>query len=260
MSDYSPKVKRVLRPLQGTLTAFTPLKGMALGVSQLALGAEAMTGQRDLFIVMNWSSESCVSESGELDDLIYETSGDLFNIGDKDEREFVGKFRLYYVDVERAVNEGMPVFDMLDAHAHTVEYYEPIFGSNAPEFSDRLTKLLHHDVLGSNLLILDRLEILPEYRGKELGLSVMRHMMRRFSAGAAVVAIKPYPLQFEAGPSGEDEKKWRADFGLGQLPRDKRLATKTLCDYYSKLGFVRISRTPFMVRATAWPVPSGETV
>jgi len=219
-----------------------------------------MTNQRDLFIVMSWSSESGVLESGDPDDFIYETSGDLFSVDDNDGREFVGKFRLYYVDVERAINEGMPLFNVFDAHSHIVEYYDAVFGSNAPDFSDRLIKLLNHDVLGSNVLVLDRLEILPQYRGSKLGLSIMRHMIRRFAAGAAIVAIKPFPLQFEVEPSSGDERKWRTDLGLVQLPKDKRVATKKLCDYYSKLGFLRISRTPFMVRATAWPIPEVESV
>lgn len=220
--------------------------------------AETMGGVLEAFIVMSWSSESCVADSGEPDDFIYETSGDLFNVDENDERDFVGRFRLYYVDVERAVNEGMSVFDVLDIHSHTVEYYGAIFGSNAPGFSDRLMKLLKYDVLYSNLLILDRLEIRSKYRGNGLGLSIIRQMARRFSAGAAVIAIKPFPLQFEAEPSGDMEKKWRADLGLGQLSTDERRATKKLCDYYSKLGFIRMNRTPFMVKATAWADPSDE--
>jgi hypothetical protein len=220
-----------------------------------------MTEERNPFIVMSWSSESDLLKSGDPDDFIYETSGDLFSVDDNDGRELVSKFRFYYVDVERAIHEGMPLFDVFDAHSHIVEYYDAVSGSNAPDFSDRLIKLLNHDVLGSNVLILDRLEIPPQYRGSKLGLRTMGHMIRRFAAGAAVVAIKPLPLQLEVEPSGEDEQKWRTSF-LAQLPKDKRvaIAIKKLCDYYTKLGFLRISRTPFMIRATAWPIPEAESV
>ncbi|MGH8565608.1 MAG: hypothetical protein ACREXW_16550 [Gammaproteobacteria bacterium] len=163
--------------------------------------------------------------------------------------------------MERAVNEGTHIFDVLDAHSsHLVEYFEPIFGTNAPDFSNRLMRLLKHDLVGSNLLVLDRLEVLPQYRGQQVGLDVMRHMLRRFSAGAGAVAIKPFPLQFEVSPPGDDEMKWREELQLERLPKDKRLATSKLCDYYKKLGFIRLGRTPFMVRATTWPVPSAATV
>lgn len=219
-----------------------------------------MTEERDPFIVMSWIAESCVFESGEPDDFMYETSGDLLSADDDDGRSLVGRFRIYYVDVERAINEGMPVLDVFDTHFHTVGYYEALFGEDSPEFSDRVRKLLKDDVFGSNVLILDRLEILPQYRGRALGLRVMQHMMKRFGAGTAVVAIKPFPLQFETETSSEDERKWRTKLRLAQLPNNKLVATKKLSDYYGKLGFLRISRTPYMVRATAWAIPELEGV
>lgn len=215
-----------------------------------------MSGEGDLTIVMSWSSESYVSEYPAPDDFIYETSGNLFGIDDNDDRELIGKFRVYYVDVECAINEGEPIFDVRDAHSsHLEEYFEPVFGSEAPDFSNRLLDLLGHEVLGCNLLILDRLEVLPQYRGKGLGLSVLRHMITRFSSGAALVAMKPFPLQFEAAPSSAAEKKWRTRLSLAQLPTDKDVATEKICQYYSKLGFLSLGSTPMMVMSTAWSLP-----
>ena len=87
---------------------------------------------------------------------------------------------------------------------------------------------------------------------------MMRHMIKRFGAGTAIVAIKPYPLQFEVEPSNEDDRRWRTELKLTQLPKNRLVATKKLSDYYGRLGFVRISRTPFMVRATAWLMPEAQ--
>lgn len=210
----------------------------------------------DLSVVMNWMSDSFVGCTGEPDDLIYETSGDLVSIDDEDKRELVGKFRLFYVDVERADDEGIAIWAVLDAHsAATAEYYEPLFDGEG--FSDRILDLIDHEVAGRNVLILDRLEILPKYRGRKLGLEVMRHMIRRFSSGTGIVAIKPFPLQGEVIPTSEETKKWRADLALDQLPTDQIVATTKLREYYSQIGFVSLDATPFMVRATAWQL-SGQ--
>ncbi len=220
-----------------------------------------MSEKGDLDIVMRWTTESYVSEYLESDDFIYETSGKLFSSDDNDERKLVGKFRTYYVDVERAIDEGEPIFEVLDAHSsHLVEYFEPLFGSEAPDFSNHLLELLDHEVIGNNLLILDRLEILPQYRGKGLGLSVLRHMIARLSFGASLVALKPFPLQFETTSDTEAEKKWRAMLRLDQLPTDEDAATEKLCQYYKRLGFRRLSGTPMMVMSTARPFPSIEDV
>ena len=211
-----------------------------------------MSEESELTIVMSWSSESYITEYSVPFDFIYETSGDLFAIDDNDDREFVGKFRVYYVDVERAISEGEPIFEVLDAHSsHVAEYFEPIFGSEAPDFSNHLLELLDHGIFGSNLLILDRLEMLPQYRGRGLGLSVLRHMISRFSSGAALVAMKPFPLQFEVVRAHEDENKWRDRMNLAQLPTNADVATEKLRQYYSKLGFLHLSGTPMMVKSTA---------
>ena len=216
-----------------------------------------MTEEQNQYVVLRWTTESFVSESDEPDDFIYETSGYLLTVNnDNNHKSLTGKFRLYYVDVERAANHGIPAFDVFDSYAHTVDYHDALFGASSPEFSDQLMDILRYDVVGSNVLILDRLEILPKYRNRGLGLSVMRHMIERFASGTAVVAIKPFPLQFEPEPLCEDEKKWRVYLGLPELSKNTRSATKKLRDYYSRLGFISMHGTPFMVRSSIWNIPA----
>ena len=208
-------------------------------------------------IIMSWSGENNVSEDYDPDDFIYETSGDLFIINEKDDKEFIGKFRVYYVDVERATNEGINIFDVLDDHSsHLAEYYGPIFNSDEHDFNNHLLGLLGHEVYSGNILVLDRLEILPQYRGKKLGLIILRNAIARFSSGAGLVAMKPFPLQFEVKPSGETQKKWRDRMSLAQKSIDQDIATNTLCNYYSKLGFIKITGTPMMIISTTRLLPT----
>ena len=74
------------------------------------------------------------------------------------------------------------------------------------DFNENFLEVVGHEVSDYNLLILDRLEIIiPQYRGKKLGLTILHHMIERFSAGASIVAMKPFPLQFE--PMKDKDKK-----------------------------------------------------
>lgn len=217
-----------------------------------------MSEDRLLTIGLSWSSESCILDYVEYSRFVYETAGNLFGIDDTERRKLVGKFRVYYVDVMRAIDAGVPIILVLEAHSSQVaEYFDPIFGSSAPDFSHQVLEMLDYDIFGGNLLILDRLEILPQYRGKGIGLRVLHHMIERFSPGAAVVAMKPFPLQFEF-PSSDAQKRWRARLGLDQLSTDKGLATEKLRQYYSKLGFLRLSGTPMMIMSTACVLPALE--
>jgi len=104
---------------------------------------------------MSWSGENYVSEYADPHDFVYETSGDLFHLDEFEGRESIGKFRVYYVDVERAMNEREPIYYVLDDHsAEVAEYFEPIFESEGYDFNENLLETVGHEVTGYNILIL----------------------------------------------------------------------------------------------------------
>lgn len=82
---------------------------------------------------------------------------------------------MYYADFDSAENHGVSPVEVLFTHSHTCEYAEAILSPNETPFSARLQKLLEDEIWNFNLLILDRVEILPKYRG------------------AGVVGMKPFP-------------------------------------------------------------------
>ena len=75
-------------------------------------------------------------------------------------------------------------------------YYEAL---NSPAARE----MLGAKAMRGNVLILDYLALRTQYRGRGLGLRVMRQLMVRFGAGAEVIAIRPTPLQFDDGRLGE---------------------------------------------------------
>lgn len=212
-----------------------------------------------LFIELSWQSSSLVEEFGEPDDLIYLYYGDVLGIGEDDSRSRIGKFRAQYVDVGRAMNKREAIFDVLDCHSSsTVEYFEPIFGENSPCFSEAVEEVTNGEADGCNLLILDRLELLPMFRGHNIGLKILRHMMVRFSPGAGLIALKAFPLQLECESTDAEERIWREQLGLETFVQDEKLSISKLQSYYSKLGFRLLPDSKFMVFATGWPFPSLE--
>lgn len=194
----------------------------------------------------------------EPEDFMYEVCGKILCGTEEDERgRIAGRFRVYYADFESAENHGVSAFEVLDTHQHTCEYAEAILGSNETPFSARLQKLLGAEIWNFNLLILDRIEILPKYRGGGIGLLVLTSLIERFGGGAGVVGMKPFPLQLEPKQS-RDFSAWTKRLRLEDLPRDAKMATEKLKQYYEKLGFVRMRSTPFMFRSMSWALPSVE--
>jgi GNAT superfamily N-acetyltransferase len=169
--------------------------------------------------------------------------GDLL---DTDTNVLAGKVRLFVVDLEGADKYGRDAPWTLDLEAAT-EPYIALLSEEAGNFGPAVLKILGEEfVSNSNMLIIDRLELLPAYRGRGLGLKCMNACMRHLSAGCRIAAIKPFPLQFEPADRTVDE--WQDALAFKSLSHDKRASTKRLKQHYEQLGFKHVPRTDLMVR------------
>ncbi|CAL63149.1 Hypothetical protein HEAR3040 [Herminiimonas arsenicoxydans] len=189
------------------------------------------------------------------DDFIYTLTGRVVAGDPSDEVITVGKFRAYYVDANAAFNYNkVSLYDIFDTYQETVDYYEAIYDINSEEFSEKLLKALKADYLIGNVLIIDRLEILPAFRSYNLGLITMRRLILRFGIGAGITAIKPFPLQFEMEIHRDDD--WKEQLVLTAFDKNSRSATASLKKHYRKLGFVPLPGTPFMFLENDKTLPS----
>jgi hypothetical protein len=121
-------------------------------------------------ITLQWTSSSFVGEIHlTARDLIYDYSGEVRIWREAAEDQLAGRFFAYYVDVAQAVNEGHSLFELMDEHSDSAAgYFESIFGDNEPDFSDDVTDILGDNISRENLLVLDRLELLPHVRGRNI--------------------------------------------------------------------------------------------
>ena len=193
--------------------------------------------------------------SEEPEDFIHEICGKILRRENHSERDqVVGRFRIYYADFEVGQNHGVTAREILDTYEHTFDYADAVLNSDESPFSRRLHGLLGNEINNFNFLILDRVELLPKYRGTGVGLLVLRSLIERFGTGAGVVGMKPFPLQFE--PKDETDTPWRRRLRLEQFPSDSKISTSTLRSYYHRLGFVPLRSTPFMFRSLSWALPT----
>src|SRR5262249_5731882 len=116
------------------------------------------------------------------------------------------------------------------------------------EFKESVLKLFGYDIVNINLLILDRLEILPEYRGEGIGLACIYRCMQQYQHGCGLIALKPFPLQFEAIGESDKQDPWWQKLALNAFGTDQKICTRKLESYYRRLGFIKIPRTEVMAR------------
>jgi GNAT superfamily N-acetyltransferase len=215
----------------------------------------------DYSFVLEFNEGTAYLDDVEPTRYLYKTQGKVVAVDYDDEHEQrieAGRFRLYYIDVLAAVDAGASVFDIFDCKSDTLDYYPAIFDMDTEGPSDELLRLFKDGVYFGNVLIVDRLEILPEFRSHNIGLVVMIRLIERFSAGASIVAIKPFPLQRER--FSDEGSEWRQGLKLADLDKNLRRATAKLRRHYAKLGFKAMRGTPFMFRLTEEGLPAPESL
>ena len=187
------------------------------------------------------------------------TNGQVVGLG-KDANDYeVGRFRTHLVDLDGARDKNLAPQEVLDTNGET-EPYISLYSQDG-ELRESTCKACGYEIFGEGLLILDRLEILPPFRGKGLGPAVIQTLIRSMGGGAGLVALKPFPLQLE-GPSTRSLRvdTFRQQMGYEQMSQDARKATKSLKAYYASMGFVPLRGTTLMVGSTAWRILSQPEV
>jgi GNAT superfamily N-acetyltransferase len=207
----------------------------------------------DYYIFLEFDGGDADLDDGEPSHYMYVTRGTVAGLDEQDQKIVAGRFRLTYIDVCAAMNAGASVFDIFDNTQETCDYFPAIFDIETLDPSPELMRLFREDMWPGNVLILDRLEILPEFRGHNLGLVVMRRLIERFGAGAGIVAIKPFPLQCEL--AGKEEDEWRQKMRLDDFEQSLPRATARLRRHYAKLGFKLMKGTPYMFRNAGVALP-----
>lgn len=184
---------------------------------------------------------------------IYPTMGKIIATNEDENEQVAGEFKVIYFNICAARNAYISAFDLFDQRAETIDYYSAIFDRKTEYFSDQLLKLFKGDLPWGNVLILERLEILPQFRAKNLGLITMRRLIEQFGTGAELIAIKPFPLQCEA--DAKENVEWWQCMKLANLPQSVRTATAKLRRYYIRLGFKAMPGTPFMFQSSQMRLP-----
>jgi hypothetical protein len=182
--------------------------------------------------------------------------------GDADEVE-AGRFRAQYVDVDAVLNAGRSLFDLTDEHSQEMtEYHEVLFEPGPCELRRSVKKALGDDILQPNILIIQPVEILPEFRRSGLGLAEFWHLITFRSAGCGLVAMQVFPLQFrETDGDGLDEWKQRMRLTRSAFPcKTSEDGIKKLVSYYKRLGVRSLGRKGYLLLDTVTKHPIPEEV
>jgi hypothetical protein len=189
-------------------------------------------------------------------DFVDEVFGSILFHREDTPRLRAGRFRAYHVRLDDAAEEDRPAFEILNGHSQALSnacsaLHDPRTGDLRDSIGDKF------DVISRDLLVLDAIEILPAHRGKALGLAVASRLIDMLAGPASLVACCPSPFQFcpEYGDNARRSPHFLASMRMEDLSLDRRQSLRRLRRYWSRLGFIRVGRSPYFVLSTSHPRP-----
>lgn len=145
----------------------------------------------------------------------------------------VGQTRSYLIDFVRAeLTTGESLACLLDEEATTAQYLGVIGpgGVLSDELEGRFPFV-------DRLLLIDKVVLLPRYRGHRLGLWVVYRILDIFGNANTLPLLIPYPLQFSGGYEEDEGDSLELEaYGLGRAEAFMKLRS-----HWRKVGFEKYS-------------------
>ena len=202
----------------------------------------------DLFCAIDFEVATSIS-TDEPDRWVSTISGKVLAYSEEHEDgELVAKSRHFYVDLDSAIDHRESWMDVLDCQQATTPFIE-LYNLDTWEFTDEVLQVLDEDHLWSmNLLIADRIEVLPKFRGKGVPGAIHDEVIRLFRASACLYAFKAFPLQLESGFDPKNQSDWETMMLMGEFELDQEKAHYSLRRYYRKQGYLQVGSDGLMVQ------------
>ena len=157
---------------------------------------------------------------------------------DRGDEEGAGYIKGSLVQFGEAMDHGFSSERLGDGIDGSIaEYWELLFDYDTGYWKEGIQD--DYEASGSDLLIVDCMEIRPRWRGMGLGPAAVNRTIDIFGPGCGLVACKPWPLQF--APAFARDKKALKKLKAPGIGQDE--AVSKLRAYWSRLGFWPLGET-----------------
>jgi hypothetical protein len=179
--------------------------------------------------------------TGQAEDAITEYHGDIQSSGSG---EVLGRVVARVVDIDTG---SFPVFDVLDCMDGDSSSHLALFDKSGG-YSAGVLRILGQDYTFSrNMLVIDKLELLPNARGQGLSEVVLDLLIRKLGSSCRIAIVKPFPLQ-HAGSFSSDTDDWAKQMRYEGFNRNFSIGLAKLKRLYYKANFRPLEQSHYMVR------------
>lgn len=192
-------------------------------------------------------STSCSSPSGDVSDCYRRYDYDVELSQDDGDSVIIGKGVSVLYLYDKAMAEGIDILDAFDENHHE-DIYDTLFDggfmTGTAGIKEEWQELLEeNDIYNNNILVTDRLEILPEYQHQGYGRMVRQILRDFFSDSFGIEILHSFPLQLELFDNATDP--WRSQMNYDSMERDAVLAQESLNRSYISAGYSQYRDTDY---------------
>lgn len=194
----------------------------------------------EMYINFNYSFTSYI---GEIEGSRYVQSVKI-DIVNTDEGgynpEVIGVAMIKVLLLEQAINDRYSIYEIFDQESYLRYIGDLIYNYDEGEFSDNIINAFS-GIFNLNICILERILILPKYRGFGIGAKLIKDIYMNFGSACGLFVVQPFPLQLEhPGALRDSALEWREKMNYELLEQDEKKAMRSIKAYYKKVGFVQI--------------------
>jgi GNAT superfamily N-acetyltransferase len=157
--------------------------------------------------------------------------------------ELIGKAEVSLVLLNLLTNKGMDYFPVFDTSSFLAELGQIIIDFDTNELREPLVDEVMPQ--SGNILVIERFELLPEWRKRNIGKKVIKDIVLRFSGCCDLVMLKAFPLQQEYQYADGMKSDWEKKMQMTDFPQDQEFSTYKVFAYYQKMGFSQLGNTDY---------------
>jgi hypothetical protein len=166
----------------------------------------------------------------------------FYIVGDDLKPVLIGRVWVSLRLLSLAINNGFIFYNIFDSSTEMLYFGNLIYDLDSETIKKDIENLVF-DSINSNILYIDRIEILPEYRQYDWDKKVIKDILCRFSCCSVSVVLKAFPLQLKkvTSETAVCNNKMRYE----KMEQNEYLANKKLFNFYKSLGFERLLNTDY---------------
>ncbi len=174
--------------------------------------------------------------------LVYKPSGELIK---------VGRLKFSIILINQIIDHNYDLFHVFDASDSILEFGMEFIDFENSEFNEHFMKHADEDMYLENLCLITEYELLPSFRGRNLGSKMLKDLYTRFGNGVGSIIINSTPFQ-QTVMNKIDEDQYDDDEFLKALTFedaefDEETAQLKINAFFQRSGFKYLTNNYFYI-------------